>query len=75
MKFKETSIKYILNKSTYINLRWIAYAGQLTTVVLVQFLFEFKFNYLPCIFVIFISVLTNLYLIFKINENQLLVLK
>ena len=71
MKFKETSKKYILNKSTYINLRWIAYAGQLVTVVLVQFLFEFKFNYLPCIFVIFISVLTNLYLIFKINENQL----
>ena len=71
MKFFEASNLYSLNKSTYINLRWIAYAGQLMTVVLVQFFFEFKFNYLPCIFVIFISVLTNLYLIFKIKENQL----
>ena len=71
MKFREASKKYILNKSTYINLRWIAYIGQLVTVLLVQFLFEFKFNYLPCIFVIFISILTNLYLIFKIKENQL----
>jgi len=71
MKFREASNIYLLNKSTYINLRWIAYAGQMLTIILVQFLFEFKFNYLPCIFVIFISILTNLYLIFKIKENQL----
>ena len=71
MKFKETSKIYALNKSTYVNLRWIAYTGQLTTILLVQFFFEFKFNYLPCIFIIFVSVLTNLYLNFKIKENQL----
>ena len=71
MKFREASNIYILNKSTYINLRWIAYAGQMLTIVLVKFLFEFEFNYLPCIFIIFISILTNLYLIFRIRENQL----
>ena len=71
MKFKETSKIYALNKSTYVNLRWIAYTGQLATILLVQFFFEFKFNYLPCIFIIFVSVLTNLYLNFKIKENQL----
>ena len=71
MKFKETSKIHILNKSTYVNLRWIAYLGQLATIFLVQFFFEFKFNYLPCIFIIFISILTNLYLIFRIKENQL----
>ena len=71
MKFKETSKIYALNKSTYVNLRWIAYTGQLVTILLVQFFFEFKFNYLPCIYIIFVSVLTNLYLNFKIKENQL----
>jgi len=71
MKFREASNIYILNKSTYINLRWIAYVGQMLTIILVQFLFELKFNYLPCIFIIFVSILTNLYLIFKIRENQL----
>jgi len=71
MKFRETSKNYILNKSTYVNLRWIAYTGQLATILLVQFFFEFKFNYLPCIFIIIISILTNLYLNFKIKENQI----
>ena len=38
MKFKETSKKYSLNKSTYINLRWIAYIGQLITIFVVEFI-------------------------------------
>ncbi len=71
MKFRDASKVYILNKKTYTNLRWIAYAGQLATILLVQFIFEFKFNYLPCIFIILISVLTNIYLLFKIKQNHL----
>ncbi len=71
MRFAETSKIYTLNKSTYINLRWIAYIGQLITIILVQFFFEFKFNYVPCILIILISILTNLYLKFKIQDNQL----
>ena len=71
MKFGETSKVYSFNKSTYVNLRWIAYAGQLITILLVEFFFKFNFDYLTCISIIFISVLSNLYLKFKIEENQL----
>ncbi len=71
MKFLETSKIYSLNKSTYINLRWISYIGQLTVILIVQFFLQFKFYYLSCISIVFLSILTNLYLLFKIKENQL----
>ena len=71
MWLQETSKLFSLNKSTYINLRWIAYAGQLSAILIVQFFLEYKFNYFFCILIIFVSVLTNLYLKFKIKENQL----
>tara|TARA_Y100001970_G_scaffold277471_1_gene381690 strand:- start:3315 stop:4604 length:1290 start_codon:yes stop_codon:yes gene_type:complete len=71
MKFLKASHLYSLNKSTYINLRWIAYIGQLIAVLSVQFLLNFKFNYFYCIIIIFFGVLTNLYLQFKVKENQL----
>ena len=71
MKFFETSKLYSLNKSTYVNLRWIAYIGQLSTILIVQFFLQFKFNYLACISVICLSILTNIYLQFKVKENQL----
>ena len=71
MKFIKTSDLYSLNKSTYINLRWIAYIGQLSTILIVKFIFKFNFDYIACIFILLFSVLTNLYLRFKIKENQL----
>ena len=71
MKFLKTSSLYSLNKSTYVYLRWIAYIGQISAILIVQFLFEYKFNYLTCISIVFLSVLTNLYLQFKIKDNQL----
>jgi two-component system sensor histidine kinase RegB len=71
MKFQETSKLFSLNKSTYVNLRWIAYSGQLFAILIVQFLLQYKFNYFLCISIIFISILTNLFLQFKIKENQL----
>ena len=71
MKFPETSKLYSLNKSTYSNLRWIAYIGQLFAILIVEFFFKFKFDYFICILILFFSVLTNLYLIFKIRDNQL----
>ena len=72
MRLQETSKLFSLHKSTYINLRWIAYAGQLSAILIVQFFLEYKFNYFFCISIIFVSVLTNLYLQFKIKENQLI---
>ena len=71
MKFLETSKLYSLNKSTYINLRWIAYIGQLIAILIVEFFLQFKFNYLTCILIVSLGVLTNVYLIFKVKENQL----
>ena len=44
MKFFETSKYFSLKKSTYINLRWIAIVGQLITINLIYFVFDFKFN-------------------------------
>ncbi len=71
MKFLETSKLYSLNKSTYINLRWIAYIGQLSTILTVQFFLQFKFNYLACVTIVCLGILTNIYLTFKVKENQL----
>ena len=71
MKFLKASNLYSLNKSTYVKLRWIAYIGQSITILFVQFILNFKFNYFICILIIFFSVLTNIYLHFKIKENQL----
>lgn len=71
MELGKTSIIYSLNKSTYVNLRWIAYIGQLIAVLTVQFILEYNFDYLICILIILFSVLTNLFLKFKIKTNQL----
>ena len=71
MKFFETSKLYSLNKSTYINLRWIAYIGQLCAILIVQFYLGFKFDYLICIAIVSFGVGTNVYLRFGIRENQL----
>ena len=70
MKFQETSNLFSLNRSTYINLRWIAYLGQLSSILFVQFYLDFKFNYLACIGILLLSILTNLYLQFRIKGNQ-----
>ncbi len=71
MKFLKASNLYYLNRATYIKLRWIAYIGQLATILFVQFYLNFKFNYFACVLIILISVLTNFYLEFKVKENQL----
>ena len=71
MKLFQTSNLYSLNKLTYINLRWIAYIGQISAIFIVQFILKYEFNYFACTSIIFISVLTNLYLQFKIKDNQL----
>jgi len=71
MKFLETSTLYSLNKSTYINLRWIAYIGQISAILIVQFFLKFNFNYLDCVSIVCLGIITNIYLQFKVKENQL----
>ncbi len=68
MELSKTSNLYSLNKSTFVNLRWIAYIGQIIAIFVVQFVFKFNFNYLFCILIIFASILTNIYLQFKIKD-------
>ena len=68
--FKDSNL-FSLNKSTYVNLRWIAYTGQIITIFIVQFILEYNFKYLICTSIVFFSILTNINLQFKIKENQL----
>ena len=68
MKFFETSKYFYLKKSTYINLRWIAIIGQLITINLIYFYFNFKFDLILENSIILIGILSNLYLI-HINKN------
>ena len=71
MKFFETSKFYSLKKSTYISLRWIGIIGQLISVNLVYFYFNFKFDFYYSNFIIFLGILSNLYLIFIYKKTQL----
>ncbi len=71
MKFFETSKIYSLKKSTYINLRWIGIIGQLFSINLVYFYFNFDFNFFICNLVIFIGALSNFFLIFSYKKTQL----
>tara|TARA_B100000787_G_scaffold150813_1_gene123566 strand:+ start:344 stop:1624 length:1281 start_codon:yes stop_codon:yes gene_type:complete len=71
MKFFETSKYFSLKKSTYINLRWIAITGQLTTINLVYFIFNFNFNFIMANMIILIGSFSNLYLIYINQKTQL----
>jgi len=74
MKFSEffTSKDNIqLDKKTLVVLRWIALVGQYSTINIVYFIFKFELPFFYCSLVIFIGVLTNLYLQFKFTKNQL----
>ena len=71
MKFFETSKYDSLRKSTYVNLRWIGIIGQLISVNLVYFYFNFSFDFVSSNFIILIGTLSNLYLIFIYKKVQL----
>ena len=72
MKFFETSKYFTLKKSTYIKLRWFAIFGQLITINLVYFIFNFKFNIILENSIILVGLLSNLYLIYIHQRTQLL---
>ena len=71
MKFFETSKHHSFKKSTYISLRWIGIIGQLIAVNFVYFFLNFKFDFLISNYVIFLGILSNLYLIFIYKKTQL----
>jgi len=74
MKFSEvfTSKDNIqLDKRTLVILRWIAIVGQYITISIVYFYLKFELPFFHCSIVILIGALTNFYLQFKFNKNQL----
>ena len=71
MKFFETSKYYTLKKSTYISLRWIGIIGQLISINLVFFYFNFKFDVFFSNLTVFFGILSNLFLIFVYKKTQL----
>ena len=71
MEFGQTSKTYSLNKSTYINLRWIGIIGQFITINSVKFIFGFEFDYIIANIIIFIGALSNLFLIYVYKKAHL----
>ncbi len=71
MKFFETSKYHSFKKSTYVTLRWIGISGQLIAVNFVYFFLNFKFDYFTSNIIIFLGILSNLYLIFIYKKTQL----
>ena len=74
MKFSEffTSKDNLhLDKRTLVILRWMAIVGQYITISIVYLIFNFELPFFYCSIVILVGVATNLYLQFKVKENQL----
>ncbi len=71
MKFFETSKDNSFKKSTYIILRWIGISGQFIAVNFVYFFLNFNFDYITSNIIIFLGIISNLYLIFNYKKTQL----
>jgi len=71
MKFFETSKYHFFKKSTYITLRWIGIIGQLIAVNFVYLFLNSSFDFITSYLVIFLGILSNLYLIFIYKKTQL----
>ena len=71
MKFFETSKYHSFKKSTYITLRWIGIIGQLIAVNFVYLFLNSSFEFITSNLVIFLGILSNLYLIFIYKKTQL----
>ena len=71
MKFFVTSKYNSFKKSTYITLRWIGIIGQLIAVNFVYLFLNSSLDFITSNLVIFLGVLSNLYLIFIYKKTQL----
>ena len=67
----KTSEDIWLDKQTLVVLRWIAIAGQLITISFVYFILNFDFPFFYCTAVIFLGIITNIFLQFKEKKNLL----
>ncbi|MDA9744477.1 ActS/PrrB/RegB family redox-sensitive histidine kinase [Candidatus Pelagibacter sp.] len=71
METTSVSNIYSLNKSTYINLRWIGIIGQFLTINIVYFIFKFQFNIYLTNLIVFLGVVSNLILVYFYQKNIL----
>ncbi len=71
MELSKISETYSLNRSTYVNLRWIGIIGQLITINSVYFILGFDFDFIKANLIIFLGVLSNIFLIYYYNKIQL----
>ena len=71
METSSVSNIYSLNKSTYINLRWIGIIGQFLTINIVYFIFKFQFNIYLTNLIIILGVISNLILVYFYQKNIL----
>ena len=69
METTSVSNIYSLNKSTYINLRWIGIIGQFLTINIVYFIFKFQFNVYLTNLIIILGVISNLILVYFYQKN------
>ena len=58
-----------LEKKTLVILRWIANFGQLFTIIIVYFLFEFTLPIVQSLIIVILGILTNLYLQLWFKKN------
>ena len=74
MKFSEvfaSKDNIQLDKKTLVILRWIAIVGQFFTISIVYFFLSFELPFFYWSVIILVGVLSNIYLQFKVKENQL----
>ncbi len=71
MRFFETSKYHSFKKSTYIALRWIGILGQLLAVNFVYFFINSEFDFITSNIVIFLGILSNVYLNLIYKKTQL----
>ena len=71
METDNISETYSLNRSTYINLRWIGILGQLITINSVKFIFNFDFDFIAANLIIFIGAISNIFLFYYYKKIQL----
>ena len=71
MELGRISETYSLNRSTYINLRWIGILGQFITINSVKFIFNFDFDFISANIIIFIGAISNIFLIYNYKKIQL----
>ena len=60
-----------LDKKTLVVLRWFAIFGQLISIYIVYFYLELNFPIIECHLIIFLGLITNVFLEFKIKTKQL----